>query len=109
MKRFLSTLSLTTLVCISTVLVWAQGPPPYPPQAYPPQGGPPPTFSPQELDGLIAPYALYPDPLLAQVLTASTFANEVPDADGWARSHAYLAGDALARAIRKTTFPGIPA
>src|SRR6202167_3581244 len=99
MKRFLPAISFTTLVCISSVLVWAQAPQPYPPQGAPPtypQGVPPaPTYSPQELDQLVAPYALYPDPQLAQVLTASTFSSEIPDADGWARSHAYLNGDAL--------------
>jgi hypothetical protein len=107
MKRRISSIpaiSLVTLVCISSVLVWAQAPQPYPPQG----GPPPPTYEPQELDGLVAPYALYPDPLLAQVLTASTFSNEIPDADGWARSHAYLTGDALARAIQEDNLPWDP-
>jgi len=108
MKRFIPSipaLSRVALVCISSVLlVWAQAPPPYPPQGSPP----PPTYDPQELDGLVAPYALYPDPLLAQVLTASTFSNEIPDADGWARSHAYLTGDALARAIGEDNLPWDP-
>jgi hypothetical protein len=105
-------ISLTALVCISSALVWAQAPQPYPPQGVPPaypQGAPPaPVYSPQELDQLVAPYALYPDPLLAQVLTASTFSNEIPDADGWARSHAYLTGDALARAIQEDNLPWDP-
>jgi hypothetical protein len=115
MKPFAQAVSLTTLVCISSVLGWAQGQPPYPQQApYPQQGNPaqvnppPPTFAPQELDQLVAPYALYPDPLLAQVLTASTFSSEIPDADGWARSHAYLTGDALARAITEDNLPWDP-
>jgi len=112
MKRSMPAISLTALVCISSVLVWAQAPQPYPPQGAPqtyPQGTPPaPTYSPQELDQLVAPYALYPDPLLAQVLTASTFSNEIPDADGWARSHAYLTGDALARAMQEDNLPWDP-
>jgi hypothetical protein len=56
----------------------------------------------------VAPYALYPDPLLAQVLTASSFSNEIPDADGWARAHAYLNGDGLARAISEDNLPWDP-
>jgi hypothetical protein len=115
MKRFLPLVTFTTLVCISSVPGWAQAPPPYPQQApYPQQGNPaqgnppPPTFAPQELDQLVAPYALYPDPLLAQVLTASTFSSEIPDADGWARSHNYLTGDALARAITEDNLPWDP-
>ena len=86
--------SLPALLILSSA-IRAQPATPYP------QGIPPaPTYSVQELDQLVAPYALYPDPLLAQLLTASTFSNEIPDADGWARSHAYLTGDALARAIQ---------
>ncbi|MGH9865234.1 MAG: DUF3300 domain-containing protein, partial [Candidatus Acidiferrales bacterium] len=42
-------------------------------------------YSPDQLDNLLAPIALYPDPLLAQVLPASTFVNEIDDADRWVR------------------------
>lgn len=41
------------------------------------------SFTDQELDGLLAPIALYPDPLLAQILPASTYPNEVADAGAW--------------------------
>ena len=37
----------------------------------------------QQLDQLVAPIALYPDPLVAQVLTASTYPQQVSDADNW--------------------------
>ncbi len=40
-------------------------------------------FTDQELDDLLAPIALYPDPLLAQILPASTYPNEVADAEAW--------------------------
>jgi hypothetical protein len=40
----------------------------------------------QELDDLLAPIALYPDPLLAQMLPASTYPGDVADAAGWLRS-----------------------
>lgn len=78
-------------------------PNPYPaaPAQYPPpQYGQPPLLPPQQLDQLVQPIALYPDGLLAQVLTASSFSNEVPDAAGWANEHAYLKGEGLARAIQ---------
>jgi hypothetical protein len=39
----------------------------------------------QELDDLLGPIALYPDPLLAQVLPASTYPSDVADAAGWLR------------------------
>jgi hypothetical protein len=63
---------------------------------------------PQQLDQLVQPIALYPDGLLAQVLTASTFSNEIPDAAGWANEHAYLRGEALARAIQDDNLPWDP-
>jgi hypothetical protein len=106
MKPSLSGLSLAAVVCLSALHLSAQAPPP--PNYPPPNYGQPPTFEPQELDELVAPYALYPDPLLAQVLTASTFSCQIPDADGWARAHAYLTGDALARAISDDNLPWDP-
>ncbi|MBF0506793.1 MAG: DUF3300 domain-containing protein [Nitrospirae bacterium] len=43
------------------------------------------TFTDQELDNLMAPIALYPDPLLAQILPASTYPSEVADEAAWLR------------------------
>jgi hypothetical protein len=40
-------------------------------------------LSPPQLDQLVARIALYPDPLLAQVLTASTYSNQICDAATW--------------------------
>lgn len=101
MKRTLSaTLLLVAISGLAGAPLFAQAPPPPPP--------PPPSFAPQQLEQMVAPIALYPDPLLAQILTASTFSNEIPDADGWARAHSYLTGDALARAIREDNLPWDP-
>ncbi|HEV2182044.1 MAG TPA: DUF3300 domain-containing protein [Candidatus Acidoferrales bacterium] len=44
-------------------------------------------YSPEQLDNLLAPIALYPDPLLAQVLPAATFVDEIDDADRWVRAN----------------------
>ncbi len=44
------------------------------------------SFTDQELDDLLAPIALYPDPLLAQILPASTYPAEVSDAEAWLNS-----------------------
>jgi hypothetical protein len=46
-----------------------------------------------ELDQLVAPIALYPDALLAQVLMASTYPLEVVQADRFAKANASLKGD----------------
>ncbi|WP_433983135.1 DUF3300 domain-containing protein [Tunturiibacter empetritectus] len=88
-----------------------QGDPQYQQQAGPPdqqQQGPPPTIAPQQLDQLVQRIALYPDPLLAQVLTASTFWNEIPDAATWAQQHNFMTGDSLAQAIQADNLPWDP-
>ena len=60
----------------------------------------PAALSPPQLDQLVARIALYPDPLLANILTASTYWTEIPEAAAWADQHSYLKGDALAQAIQ---------
>ncbi len=69
---------------------------------------PPPLLAPSQLDNLVASIALYPDPLLAQVLAASTYPNPIPDAAQWAAQHSYLTGDALARSIAEDNLPFDP-
>jgi hypothetical protein len=54
-----------------------------------------------QLDQLVAPIALYPDPLLAQVLMASTYPLEVVQADRWAKTNKSFKGDALTAALTK--------
>jgi hypothetical protein len=68
----------------------------------------PPSFPPQRLDSLVSRVALYPDPLLAQVLAAATYSDQIPDAARWADEHHYLTGDALARDIREDQLPWDP-
>ena len=72
------------------------------------QGPPPPSFPPQQLDQLVARIALYPDPLLAQVLAAATYPNDIPAAAQWADQHHYLVGQALADAIQGDQLPWDP-
>jgi hypothetical protein len=48
---------------------------------------------------LVAPIALYPDSLVAQVLAAATFPEQVVEADRWVQAHPDLKGDALAQAV----------
>jgi hypothetical protein len=56
-------------------------------------------LSPGELDNLAQRIALYPDALLANILTAATYPDQIPEADQWADQHAALHGDELAHAI----------
>lgn len=53
----------------------------------------------EQLQRLVAPIALYPDSLVAQILAAATFPEEVVEADRWVQSHPDLKGDALGRAV----------
>jgi hypothetical protein len=58
-------------------------------------------FSTEQLDALLAPIALYPDALLAQILMASTYPLQVVDAARWVAdpAHKGLTGDALTTAL----------
>jgi hypothetical protein len=73
-----------------------------PPQAVPQQkaasGA---TFSQEELDQVVAPIALHPDPLISQILMASTYPLEVVQADRWAQQNKSLKGDAVTAALEK--------
>src|ERR1700730_8172239 len=66
------------------------------------------SYPPGELDQLVSRIALYPDPLLAQILAAATYPDQIPAAATWADQHHYLAGDELARAIEADHLPGYP-
>ena len=52
-----------------------------------------------ELERLVDRVALYPDPLLSDVLVAAGYPDQIPEAARWANEHAYLREDVLARAI----------
>jgi hypothetical protein len=57
-----------------------------------------------ELQALVAPIALYPDSLVAQVLTASTFPDQVAIADYWVEQNKSLTGSALMQAVDKQSW-----
>lgn len=67
-----------------------------------PQGQQPvPLLSPDQLDNLVAPIALYPDPLLGQVLAASTYPLEIIEAQQWFQGNGNLQGAQLMDAARQ--------
>jgi hypothetical protein len=67
-----------------------------------------PYYAPEQLDRMVSRVALYPDPLLAQVLAAATFPNDIPDAAAWADEHRNLTGGQLAAAIEGDQLPWDP-
>ena len=57
-----------------------------------------------ELQALVAPIALYPDSLVAQILTGSTFPDQVAVADYWIEQNKKLTGSALMKAVDKQSW-----
>jgi len=57
--------------------------------------------SPQELQQLVAPIALYPDALVAQILAAATYPTQVVQADRWMQGHSKLKGEELGKEVDK--------
>ena len=91
MRRFQMFAAIGSLLLIFTSgLVRAQQPPPAPPLPPPDQ-----TLNPQQLENLVAPIALYPDPLLTQVLVAATYPLEVVEAQQWLQHNPGLTGTDL--------------
>ena len=52
-----------------------------------------------QLERLVAPIALYPDALVAQILVASTFPSQITDAEGWLQIHPGLSGADLGKQV----------
>ena len=67
--------------------------------AHVPPGAPYMQQTSEQLEQLVAPIALYPDSLVAQILAASTFPEQVVEADRWGQSHPDLRDEALAQAV----------
>ena len=76
-------------------------PAPPPPAASEEPGPPPGAATPQELQELVSPIALYPDVLVAQILAGSTYPTQVVEADRWLKQNPNLKGDQLASQVNQ--------
>src|SRR5208282_6424945 len=89
--------------CHSFSVAWAQEEAPEgaaaPPEAAAEAPEAPAPLSSDELDQLVAPIALYPDALVAQILAGSTYPTEVVEAARWQSANPGLSGDSLAAAV----------
>jgi hypothetical protein len=95
-KRFFSTaLSFLLLITAGPFEAFSQQPEPAS-SGYSGQGAP---LSANELQQLVAPIALYPDALVAQILGAATFPDQVAAASGWLQQNKNLTGTALMQAV----------
>jgi len=99
MKQLLST-ALSFLLVINAVPFEAEGQQPAPTgsSGYSGQGAP---LSADELQQLVAPIALYPDALVAQILGAATFPDQIAAASVWLQQNNSLTGTALMQAVDK--------
>ena len=109
MFRCGKTLIALALLMANPVAVSAQTTdnPPAPSSSAQPASQPPPSaelLKPEQLEALVAPIALYPDELLANVLAASTYPLEVVQADRWLKEHKTLKGDALKKEVEKQSW-----
>jgi hypothetical protein len=84
------------LVALCLILLLA-----VPPGIFAQDSGTTPVFKQEELEQILAPIALYPDELLAQIFMASTYPLEVVQADRWAKKNKSLKGDALGAELEK--------
>src|ERR1700746_3682636 len=100
MMRCISLLSALAIMAAASVSAAAQQPAPA--QAQAPSAPTDQTLlKPEQLEALVAPIALYPDALLANMLAAATYPLEVVEADRWVKENKNLKGDALAAEARK--------
>jgi hypothetical protein len=58
----------------------------------------------EQLQQLVAPIALYPDALIAQILAAATYPSEIVEAEKWIEQHKHLKGDKLAKEVNKQSW-----
>jgi len=98
-------LGLTLLaLAVSPLTLFAQAPVPVD------TGEPIPILSANQMDGLVAPIALYPDPLISQILVAATYPDQVADAYQWLQANPGLSGPALTQAAQQQNWdPSIQA
>ncbi len=61
-------------------------------------------FRQEELDQMLAPIALYPDSLIAQILMASTYPLEIVQAERWLEQNKTLTGNALDDALKEKSW-----
>ena len=113
MPRFHSFIRTASALACSALLPWAATADSYQPilpqaapqgftqQALPQQALPQQPLPPDQLENLVAPIALYPDPLLGQILAASTYPLELVEAQQWLQQNRNLQGRALVDAARQ--------
>ena len=97
-------IAVTMPIEVSALMLFQdqQAPPaPAASSSYPGQGAP---ETAEELQSLVAPIALYPDALVAQILSAATFPDQIAVANYWLEQNKDLTGSALGQAVNKQSW-----
>ena len=109
-RQILSIVCVLLLIPAGIPLMAQQPAPQAPPPAQAPAPPPAQPLSPQQLDNLVAPIALYPDSLLSQILVAATYPLEVVEAAQWLSQNRNLQGQQLVDAAKQQNWdPSIQA
>jgi Protein of unknown function (DUF3300) len=95
-KQLLSAILVGSLIAANSAIGFADAPAVG--QQAPVPGGP---QTPEQLQQLVAPIALYPDELVAEVLAAATYPAQVVEADRWLQDQKNLQGQQLADEVNK--------
>jgi len=101
MKRALvicGTVIVTVLAGEASLYAQAPAPAAAPASTAPATNNKTPPFKKEELEAIVAPIALYPDALLAQIFMASTYLLEIVEAARWSKANPEVKGDAVAGA-----------
>src|SRR5215831_13759794 len=96
-RFFLAAIALAALLQSSS-MAFGQVPMPVPGPID--TGAPVPILSGDQLNGLVAPIALYPDPLISKILVAATYPIELVEAYQWLQRNPGLAGPDLVEAAQ---------
>ena len=104
--KTLIALAILMAIPVAVSAQTADNPPAPSGQAQPASQSPPSAelLKPEQLEALVAPIALYPDELLANVLAASTYPLEVVQSDRWLKERKNLKGDALKKEVDKQSW-----
>src|SRR5581483_7523046 len=100
-KRILAAALSLILIAVPQQVAYGQQEPTSAPSQQPSEPAP---RSAEQIQALVAPIALYPDALVAQVLSGATFPDQIPAAENWLQEHQDLTGKKLMKEVDKQSW-----
>src|SRR5689334_9308534 len=102
-KRVLVVALILALVATQSPVIYGQQESTSGPAQQEPTSAPAPESA-EQIQALVAPIALYPDALVAQVLSGATFPDQIALAQNWLQEHQDLSGKKLMKEVNKQTW-----